>query len=135
MMVKMLRVLVAVCAVGLAGCESMGTAAQSQTVQGGVLGSALGAGAGAIIGNQSGNAGAGAAIGAGLGALGGALMGNALQEQERRLQQQQFPPASSTTGATPAAGGRVKFSPVTGKEYPESMKYDPETGVELRYRE
>lgn len=125
----------AAAALALAGCEGIGTAAQNKSVQGGLLGSALGAGAGAIIGNQSGNAGEGAAIGAGLGALGGALMGNALQEQERRLQQQQFPPASSTTGAAPAAGGRVKFSPVTGKEYPESMKYDPETGVELRYRE
>src|SRR3989338_8224118 len=104
MMVKMLRVLVAVCAVGLAGCESMGTAAQSKTVQGGVLGSALGAGAGAIIGNQSGHAGKGAAIGAGLGALGGGLMGNALEEQNRKVQQQSMPAATSLTKFCPAGG-------------------------------
>lgn len=117
--------------VALTGCEAMGTAMQKKSVQGGVLGGGLGAAAGAIIGNQSGRAGEGAAIGAGLGALGGALMGNALEQQEKRLQQQQFPPATATTSST----GRVKFSPVTGKEYPEHMKYDPETGVELRYRE
>ena len=39
----------------LAGCESMGTAAQSQTNQGAVLGGLLGAGTGAIIGNQPGD--------------------------------------------------------------------------------
>jgi len=36
------------------------------------------------------------------------------------------------------AGGYVSttlHSPVTGKTYPESMKYDPETGVELLYKE
>ena len=54
------------CALAVAGCESMGTAAQSKTVQGAALGSALGAGTGAIIGNQTGHhAGAGTAIGAG----------------------------------------------------------------------
>jgi len=118
-----------VASIAISGCEAMGTAAQSKSVQGGILGGGLGAAAGAIIGNQSGNAGEGAAIGAGLGALGGALMGNALQEKDNRLQRQTFPPATSPTT------GRVKFSPVTGKEYPEHMKYDPETGVELRYRE
>ena len=29
----------------------------------------------------------------------------------------------------------ISKSPVTGKEYPEYMKYDPETGVELKYRQ
>jgi hypothetical protein len=133
-------VILAVAALGAAGCEGVGTAAQRKDVQGGLLGSALGAGAGAIIGNQSGNAGEGAAIGAGLGALGGALMGNAMQEQENRIQQQQFPPANAPASGqqypqAPATTGKVKFSPVTGKEYPEYMKYDPETGVELKYRQ
>ena len=123
-MVKMLRVLVAVCAVCLAGCESMGTAAQSKTVQGGVLGSALGAGAGAIIGNQSGHAGKGAAIGAGLGALGGGLMGNALEEQNRKVQQQSMPAATSLT----------KFCPVGGELYGGDVKYCPKHGAELRYK-
>ena len=125
----MKKYLVVLCAgmvaVVLSGCEAMGTAAQSKTVQGGVLGSALGAGTGAIIGHQTGRAGEGAAIGAGIGALGGALMGNAMQEQERRLQQQQ----------TPVATSRVKFCPVGGETYTEDIKYCPKHGVELKYKE
>ena len=137
-------VVITALACGAAGCEGVGTAAQRKDVQGGLLGSALGAGAGAIIGNQSGNAGEGAAIGAGLGALGGALMGNALQEKDNRAQQQTFPPATQqqtyqapvqSYQTAPATTGKVKFSPVTGKEYPENLKYDPETGVELKYRQ
>lgn len=120
-------------ALALSGCEGMGTAAQSKKTQGAVLGGLLGAATGAIIGNQSDHAGAGAAIGAGLGALGGGLMGNAMEEQDKRLHQQTYPPA--TTAPITTTTGRVKFSPVTGKEYPESMKYDPETGVELRYKD
>ena len=108
----------------LAGCETMGTAAQSKTVQGGLLGSALGAGAGAIVGNQSGHAGKGTAIGAGLGALGGGLMGKALEEQERRVQSQQLPAATGTT----------KFCPTGGEVYAETVKYCPVHGVELRYK-
>ena len=42
---------IAAAAVLLAGCESMGTAAQSKTTQGALLGGALGAGTGAILGN------------------------------------------------------------------------------------
>lgn len=117
-------VLVVVGAVGLAGCESMGTAAQSKTNQGAVLGGLLGAGTGAIIGNQTGHAGAGTAIGAGLGALGGGLMGHALEEQDNRMQQQQTP-----------AAGRTKFCPVGGELYSEDIKYCPTHGVELRYKE
>lgn len=51
--------LVSLAALVLTGCEGMGTAAQSKTVQGGVLGSALGAGTGAVIGHQTGRAGEG----------------------------------------------------------------------------
>jgi len=112
-------------ALALSGCENVGTAAQSKSVQGGLLGGGLGAATGAIIGNQSGRAGEGAAIGAGLGALGGALMGNAMQEQERRLQQQQ----------TPAATAQTKFCPVGGELYGENVKYCPTHGVELRVKE
>jgi len=116
---------IAVLALAAGGCENIGTAAQSKTVQGGVLGSALGAGAGAIIGNQSGDAGKGAAIGAGLGALGGGLMGNAMEEQERRLQRQ----------TTPVATSQTKFCPVGGELYGEDVKYCPNHGVELKYKE
>lgn len=122
-----------VCAVAMAGCESMGTAAQSKTTQGAVLGGLLGAGTGAIIGNQSDRAGAGTAIGAGLGALGGAMVGHALEEQDKKIEQQQFPPATSQQA--PATTGGTKFCPVGGETYPETVKYCPNHGVELRYKE
>lgn len=109
----------------LSGCESMGTAAQSKTTQGAVLGGLLGAGTGAIIGNQSDNAGAGTAIGAAVGALGGGLMGSALEAQDKKIQQQQ----------TPVATSRSKFCPVGGELYGEDVKYCPNHGVELRYKE
>jgi len=115
----------ALLALALAGCESMGTAAQSKTTQGAVLGGLLGAGTGAIIGNQSDHAGAGTAIGAGLGALGGGLIGNALEENAQRAQQQ----------STPVATARSKFCPVGGELYGEDVKYCPNHGVELRYKE
>ena len=114
-----------VLAVALSGCESMGTAAQSKTTQGAVLGGLLGAGTGAIIGNQTDHAGAGTAIGAGLGALGGAMVGNAMEENSRKAQQQ----------STPVATGRTKFCPVGGELYGEDVKYCPNHGVELRYKE
>ena len=132
---KMSVVMLALCAVAVTGCESMGTAAQSKTTQGAVLGSLLGAGTGAIIGNQSGHhAGAGTAIGAGLGALGGGLMGHALEEQDKKIEQMQYPPASTSTGTT-ATAARSKFCPVGGEVYGENVKYCPNHGVELKYKE
>jgi len=118
-------------ALALTGCESMGTAAQSKTNQGAVLGGLLGAGTGAIIGNQTGHAGAGTAIGAGLGALGGGLIGHGMEEQSQAAQRQQFPPATPTS----AAVGRTKFCPIGGEIFPESVKYCPNHGVELKYKE
>ncbi len=115
----------ALAVVALAGCESMGTAAQSKRNQGAVLGGLLGAGTGAIIGNQTGHAGAGTAIGAGLGALGGGLMGNAMEERDQAVQQQN----------TPVATSQSKFCPVGGELYGEDIKYCPTHGVELRYKE
>ncbi len=115
----------AVAAVLLCGCEAMGTAAQSKTNQGAVLGGLLGAGTGAIIGNQTGHAGAGTAIGAGLGALGGGLMGHAMEETSQAAQQQ----------STPVATKGTKFCPVGGEVYPENVKYCPNHGVELKYKE
>jgi uncharacterized protein YcfJ len=122
---KLTMAVVAALAVAAGGCESIGTAAQSKTVQGGLVGSALGAGAGAIIGNQSDRAGEGAAIGAGLGALSGALVGHAIEEAGKSSQQQ----------ATPPATARTKFCPVGGELYGEDIKYCPTHGVELRYKE
>ena len=115
----------AVLAIALAGCEAMGTAAQSKTNQGAVLGGLLGAGTGAIIGNQTDHAGAGTAIGAGLGALGGGLIGHAMEENSQHAQQQ----------ATPPATARTKFCPVGGELFGEDVKYCPNHGVELRYKE
>ena len=112
-------------AVAAVGCESMGTAAQSKTNQGAVLGGLLGAGTGAIIGNQTDHAGAGTAIGAGLGALGGALVGHAMEENSQKAQQQ----------STPVATNRTKFCPVGGELYGEDIKYCPNHGVELRYKD
>ena len=112
-------------AVAVAGCESMGTAAQSKRNQGAVLGGLLGAGTGAIIGNQTDHAGAGTAIGAGLGALGGALVGNAMEERDR----------SASQTVTPPATARTKFCPVGGELYGEDVKYCPNHGVELRNKE
>ena len=121
-----------VAVLALTGCETMGTAAQSQTTQGAVLGGLLGAGTGAIVGNQSGHhAGAGTAIGAGLGALGGALIGHGMEEQRQAAQRQQFPPATST----PTATHNVKFCPVGGETYDESVKYCPIHGVELKHKD
>ena len=120
----------ALCSLG--GCESLGTAAQSKTNQGAVLGGLLGAGTGAIIGNQSRHAGAGTAIGGALGALGGGLMGHALEEQSQATQRQQFPPATTTA---PATVGKTKFCPVGGETFDESVKYCPNHGVELKYKE
>lgn len=118
-------VMMAVCAVALAGCEGAQTAAQSKTTQGAVLGGLIGAGTGAIIGEQSGKAGAGTAIGAAVGALSGGLVGSALEGQEKKVQQQQ----------TPVATTRTKFCPVGGELYGDDVKYCPNHGVELRYKE
>ncbi len=116
----------ALLALVLNGCESMGTAAQSKTVQGAALGTALGAATGAILGNQEGHhAGAGTAIGAGLGAIGGGLIGHAMEENSQKAQQQ----------STPVATARTKFCPVGGELYGEDVKYCPNHGVELRYKE
>ena len=131
MMSRMGVLVCAISMVALAGCETMGTAAQDKTTQGAVLGGLLGAGTGAIVGNQSHHAGAGTAIGAGLGALGGALVGHALQEQQNANQRQQYPPATPA----PATVGKTKFCPIGGETYDESVKYCPTHGVELKYKE
>lgn len=124
-MSKLIALVMTVATLGLGGCEGMQTAAQSKTTQGAVLGGLVGAGTGAIIGNQSDHAGAGTAIGAAVGALSGGLIGSALEAQEQKVQQQQ----------TPAATGRSKFCPVGGELYADDVKYCPNHGVELRYKD
>ena len=123
-------------AAALCGCESVGTAAQSKRNQGAVLGGLLGAGTGALLGNQMGHhAGAGTAIGAGLGALGGGLIGNSMEERDRAAQNTVMTPAATTPVPTATTTGRSKFCPVGGEMYPENVKYCPNHGVELRYKE
>jgi uncharacterized protein YcfJ len=102
-----------------AGCESMGAAAQSETVQGAALGTAVGAGTGAIVGHQTGHAGEGAAVGAGLGALGGGLIGHGLEGQERGA-------------SAPSAGTPTKVCPIGGELYRNDIRYCPIHGAELR---
>lgn len=117
---------VAACILVVAGCESIGTAAQSKTVQGAMLGTALGAGAGAIIGNQSGHAGAGTALGAGLGGLAGGLVAHGIENQQHPPQQlSQRSPDSD----------KEKFCPIGGELYDESVTYCPIHGAELKHRE
>lgn len=116
---------VAFAMLALMGCEGLGTAAQDKRVQGTAIGTALGAATGAIIGNQTGHAGAGTAIGAGLGAIGGGLLGNAMQENAAQAQRTN----------TPVATGRTKFCPVGGELFGEDIKYCPNHGVELRYKD
>lgn len=111
-------------AVALAGCESMGTAAQSKRNQGAILGGLLGAGTGAIIGNQTGHAGAGTAVGAALGALGGGMMGNALEEADQHR--------GGGYATYPVAHGQSKFCPVGGELYGHDVLYCPQHGVELK---
>ena len=130
---RMETVVCAMAILALIGCEAVGTAAQSKRNQGAVLGGLLGAGTGAIIGNQSDHAGAGTAIGAGLGALGGGLLGNALEERDRAAERQSMPAATSTPSSV--ATSNTKFCPVGGEIYPENVKYCPNHGVELRYKE
>ena len=134
---RVIKTVVAVAIVALAGCESMGTAAQSKRNQGAVLGGLLGAGTGAIIGNQTGHAGAGTAIGAGLGALGGGLLGNAMEEQGNAAQRAAYPPtvAAPAIPATSSATTQTKFCPVGGETYADNVKYCPIHGVELRLKE
>ena len=124
-MKQLASVMVIFSAMALAGCESMGTAAQSKATQGAVLGGLLGAGTGAILGNQSDHAGAGTAIGAAVGALGGGLIGNAMEDKAQKAEQQN----------TPVATGKTKFCPVGGELYGDDLKYCPNHGVELRYKE
>ena len=52
-------------------------------------------------------------------------MGSALEAQDKKIQQQQ----------TPVATSRSKFCPVGGELYGEDVKYCPNHGVELRYKE
>jgi len=117
----------ALCALALAGCEAIHTAAQSKTVQGAAVGSALGAGTGAIIGNQTGRTWAGTAIGAGLGAVGGGLVGSAMEVQGKP----KMPLASTST----SSAALTKFCPVDGEGYTASVKYCPTHGTELKDKE
>jgi uncharacterized protein YcfJ len=77
------------------------------TQKGAGVGSLIGAGTGAIIGHQSGHTAEGALIGGAAGAAGGALIGDMMA---------------------------VKFCPVCGESFPQSVNYCPDDGVELKYK-
>lgn len=82
---RVMVMLVALSALGLSGCDTLRTAAQSKANQGAVLGGLLGTGTGLLIGSLSDHhrglgmwiAGAGA-----VGALGGWFFGHVIEEQE-----------------------------------------------------
>ena len=71
--------LLLLCAVGLTGCQTMGT----NTREGAGIGAASGAVIGAALGEQNGNALPGAAIGATIGALTGGTIGNSIDQDVR----------------------------------------------------
>ncbi len=109
-------------AVAMAGCETM----QSNTVQGGAVGSAVGAATGAVVGHRYGETGAGMAIGAGLGSVAGTVAGSALTVP---------PKAPPQPGVVPVAAPLTKFCPVGGEAYPETFRYCPLHGAELRAKD
>lgn len=118
------------------GCETY----LDETKSGALVGSGLGAGLGAIIGNQTGHAGAGTAIGAGAGALAGALAGRGIQNARTANQNTQYaqtpqyaPQQTVATAQRTVEPVHTKFSPTTGKTYPESYEYDPIDGTKLEY--
>lgn len=76
---KILLAIFSVCALLIAGCESMGP----KTKTGAVAGGLIGATAGGIIGHQSGHGLEGAGIGAVVGALGGGLIGNSMDKHDK----------------------------------------------------
>ncbi len=115
------------------GCET----SLNETQSGALAGSALGAGLGAIIGNQTGHAGAGTAIGAGAGALAGGLIGEGIRRQKatQPAPVYQQPTATYQQPAAQVQQVHTKYNPKTGETFPESYRFDPKDGTELRYIE
>ena len=115
------------------GCETT----LNETQSGALAGSALGAGLGAIIGEQTGHAGAGTAIGAGAGALAGGLIGEGIRRQKVQqptpVYQQPAPTYQQPVGQVQQV--HTKYNPRTGETFPESYRFDPKDGTELRYIE
>ena len=109
------------CALIVAGCE---TISQSTATQGAAIGGAVGAATGAVVGHQYGESGVGMAVGTGLGTVAGSIAGSAVQSRK---------PAQPTPAQT--ASVPTKFCPIGGERYPESVKYCPIHGVELRERD
>ncbi len=99
---------------------------QSKSAQGAAVGSALGAATGAVVGHHYQETGAGMAVGAGLGGVAGGLAGSALDAQQKS----QTPPLTATAGAP-----RTKFCPIGGELYPETFRFCPIHGAELRVKE
>jgi len=136
-----------------AGCASE-SGGITERESGALLGGGLGAGLGAIVGSATGHAGVGTAIGAGAGAVSGALLGetarrqkeNTKRELRQEMMQQQYQGqyAPQPYGAQPQQPVytqpaqatqelHTKYNPRTGQTFPDSMKFDPNTGEELQY--
>ncbi len=103
-----------VLAAGCAGMRSVGP-------QGKTVGSAVGKVAGAVIGHQVGETGIGSSVGSDLGGVAGSMAGTAAQPRQ----------SSAQVPALQRVAQR-RFCPVDGARYPESFRYCPDHGVELR---
>lgn len=148
-MKKVVSLIIVLMMFSLTACEST----LNEPATGALLGGGAGAGLGAIVGSQSGHTGAGTAIGAGAGALLGALLGEANRRNKEKTKeeireelakqgyyQQQPQTASYAPAQQPQMPQQpqvqeihTKYNPKTGKTFPESYKYDPDTGDELVY--
>jgi len=109
-------------ALALAGCET----GQSKAMQGTAVGAALGTATGAVVGHHYQETGAGMAVGAGLGSVAGGLAGSALDGSHKPL-----PPLASSA----AAPRLTKFCPIGGEFYPETFRFCPLHGAELRAKD
>lgn len=150
---RQLMVLGLIVLVVFSGCASDTGGGITERETGALLGSGLGAGLGAIIGNQTGHAGAGTAIGAASGLLAGGLLGESQRRAKANTQQQireelmaqqyqqnQYAPQPVSQQTQYQQSSTVvkqdlhtKYNPRTGQTFPDSMKFDPNTGEQLQY--
>ncbi|MBI4342054.1 MAG: hypothetical protein HY599_01660 [Candidatus Omnitrophica bacterium] len=107
--------------IGLTGLLAAGcVAGQTATRSSRTIGSAAGEVAGTIVGRQYGDPGVGRSVGSQLGGVAGDVAGSAIESRGSR--------------PTPARGDApaTKFCPVGGELYPETFKFCPLHGGELR---
>ena len=97
------------------GCAGAG----QPTAQGKMVGSAVGKVAGAVIGHQVGETGIGSSVGSDLGGVAGSMAGSAAQSRQPSREVQE-------------RVAQRKFCPIDGARYPDTLRYCPDHGVELR---